>query len=760
MSVIKFLTILSLLIISSVVYAGDAYNYKIKKAQSAIYIDGIITEPDWQSAQVAGNFYKNSPVDTTFAESETEVRMTYNDEFLFVSAICYDPLEGEYIVESLKREFSFKRTDGFAVSFNPFNDKITGFSFGVNAHGAKRDGMISYGGEYGVTTSWNAKYYSQVTVSETVWTVEMAIPFKSLRYNSEQLSWNLNFARNDEKRNETSTWRPVPKEKNVATFAYTGTLIWDNPPPNPGKNINIIPYSNIRTGKDFENADPVNNVFGTGVDAKIGLTSSLNLDITILPDFAQVEADQELINLTQYSRFFPEKREFFLENSDLFSRLGGSSAIPFQTRSIGLVGGEIVPILFGLRLSGKINRDLRIGFMSMETEGVGKLKLNPQNFSMAVIEKKIFNASRVQGFLINRQEYKESSFLNDTYTRIGGLEYLLSLNKNNISGKAYYHTSNYTDINAVLSGLSMEAKNGSFFNNFRYDYAGHTFDRSLGYVPRLSEVEYITSLDSQFIDSTGTIVQAIDADSVIVETTYTNVTHLNSSHKINTSLAYTYNLNHNYIQTVEPYISYMLQLDSSLDKSIELVIAELYLEFLNTSSISIESQYKTINLKYPINILKDKNIIFASGTYQMNKVIFYYNTDTRKNIIFNASGTVGQFYSGLNYTFQSKLKFRIRPTTIVDLSGEWNIIKMPDPWGSQLLDLYRIKYEYSPTTSFSYDLFLQYNVQNDIINHNSRIKYRYSPMSDIYLVYVEKYDTHLRIKHREVVLKSNYWLSM
>jgi hypothetical protein len=206
------------------------------------------------------------------------------------------------MVESLKRDFSFLKNDNFLLFIDPFDDRTNGFSFGANAAGAQWDGTMYEGGK--VDLSWDNKWLSVVKNYDDKWVFEAAIPFKTIRYKKGVREWGINFSRNDLKSKEKSSWAPVPRQFPTASLAYTGVLIWDEPPPDPGPNISLIPYVLGGLSKDYENKTPLSTRHQIGMDAKIGITSSLNLDLTVNPDFSQVDADQQVINMIRYELFF------------------------------------------------------------------------------------------------------------------------------------------------------------------------------------------------------------------------------------------------------------------------------------------------------------------------------------------------------------------------------------------------------------------------------------------------------------------------
>ncbi len=336
--------------------------YNVKKATAPISIDGVLDEPDWLLAQKAKDFRLVLPIDTGFAYQQSEVMMTYDDKALYLGFIFYDSIPGKRIMESFRRDFAFGNNDNFLAFFDTFLDQTNGFSFGISASGAKWDGVMSGGSA--VNLDWDCKWESKLKNYPDKWTVEMRIPFKSIRYPNGSKQWYANFSRLDLKSNEKSAWAPVPRQFPTASLAYTGVLNFAEPLPKPRTQISFIPYIFGSYSNDFENGKGAKYRKDFGFDAKVGLSSSMNLDLTYNPDFAQVEVDQQVTNISRFELFFPEKRQFFLENSDLFSGFGNSSVTPFFSRRIGLDA----PVQGGARLSGKIGNDWRIGFMNMTTK--------------------------------------------------------------------------------------------------------------------------------------------------------------------------------------------------------------------------------------------------------------------------------------------------------------------------------------------------------------------------------------------------------
>ena len=271
----------------------ENYQLPITKTSETIKIDGVLDESTWETASVGKDFFMITPVDTGKATQFSEARVSFDNEFLYIAMIFFNnSIQGEYVVESLKRDFSFGKNDNFLVAIDPFNNQSTGFAFGLNAYGAQWDGTM-YDGR-SVDLNWDTKWYSEVQFDEEKWVCEIAIPFKSIRYDETSGVWGINFSRLDLKASEKSSWAPVPRQFPSVTLAYAGALVWENPPPEQGNNISLIPY--ISDNLSQENSDPESNSFKIGGDLKYNLTSALNLDVTLNPDFSQAEVDQQETN--------------------------------------------------------------------------------------------------------------------------------------------------------------------------------------------------------------------------------------------------------------------------------------------------------------------------------------------------------------------------------------------------------------------------------------------------------------------------------
>ena len=248
---------------------------EISKASSSLKLDGILNDDAWSHAEKALRFYQYFPSDTGLAVSRTEAVVTYDDQNLLIGFTCFSYSPGNYIVQSLRRDFIDQLNDHFVMLMDPYNNLTNGFAFGLTPLGIQMEGLISGGDN--IDTTWDNIWYSEVSQNDSSWTAEIRIPFKSFRYDEGLDNWNIQFLRNDLRQNERSTWTSVQRQFRSSSLAFSGRLKWDAPPPPAGANISFIPYLSGMVEKDVENNLAVNFDGNAGFDGKVALSSSLNL---------------------------------------------------------------------------------------------------------------------------------------------------------------------------------------------------------------------------------------------------------------------------------------------------------------------------------------------------------------------------------------------------------------------------------------------------------------------------------------------------
>ena len=348
---------------SAAVTPGALKRLHAVRTSTPMTIDGLLNEAVWRSAEPADGFVQAEPRAGAPASEATEVRVLFDADFLYIGATLHDPDVANIVVNDIRKDFKEEEQDDFEVILDTFHDRTNGYLFLTNEAGARADRQVANEGRE-VNTSWDGVWTVKTAHTSDGWTVEMAIPFKTLRYQlGASDGWGINFSRRIRHRNEITYWAPIPRAFSISRVSLAGTLDGleiDG----TSRDLRIKPYAMGRTVRDLGGAKSTTSE-AVGLDATYGLTRHLAMNLTINPDFAQVEADEQQVNLTQFSQFFPEKREFFLENSGIFyvgdaARNNRVNLAPtpdedlllFFSRRIGLSAtGRAVPIPAGDRKS-------------------------------------------------------------------------------------------------------------------------------------------------------------------------------------------------------------------------------------------------------------------------------------------------------------------------------------------------------------------------------------------------------------------------
>jgi hypothetical protein len=694
----------------------ETYNkdfvYYVKKATGDIQIDGVLDEPDWQLAQKADNFYLVLPVDTGFPKQKSEVMMTYDDKALYMAFIFHDTVPGKRIMESFRRDFNFGNNDNFLSFFDTFLDQTNGFSFGISASGAKWDGTMSNGAA--VNLDWDTKWESKTRHYDDRWVTEMRIPFRSIRYPSGGQRWNVNFSRLDIKTNEKSSWAPVPRQFPTASLAYTGVMRFDEPLPVSRMQFSLIPYLYGSFANDYTKGTGAKYHRDFGFDAKVGLSTSINLDLTYNPDFAQVEVDQQVTNIDRFELFFPEKRRFFLENSDLFSGFGYNTVTPFFSRRIGLDA----PVLAGARLSGKIGNDWRIGFINMTTQETDMHLA--RNFSVVSVQRKVFARSNAGFIFVNKEYLNQPDSLN-LFNRVAGFDYNLASSNNFWTGKFFYHRSfrpdNLDKQYAQGATLSYRVKN--IQASLSQTSVGENYTAETGYVRRKGynflgpQFTYLF-VPNRFVTSHGPVAR----------------------------LEYYFDKEYNKIEHENTY-SYLF-------------------EFNNTSRLQFGYKDVFIHLLQTKFDPTQKKIHFlpANTSYRFGGTYAFFSSSPKNMFRWSAEAARGTFYSGDIQYVTGQIGYRFQPYVNFSLNFNYTDIHLPEPFQRTDMWLLGPKLDVTFTDKIFWTTFVQYNEQADNININMRFQWRYQPVSDFFIVYTDNYiPNSLTSKNRALVLKITYWLN-
>lgn len=722
-------------------------SFTIRPAIDPIRLDGVIDEASWKEADVVTELIQQFPNDTSKSKLRTEFRLTHDDKFLYVSAMAYDNRKGGYVLSSLRRDFRGPGLDGVSVVLDPFQDVTNAFFFGVSPAGVQREGLISNGylKQDDLDLSWDNKWYVETKIGDGFWTAEFAIPFKTLRFKAGNKKWNVKLYRIDSKENERAIWPFTPRNFEPGNLNYAGEMVWEQPLGHPGPNISLIPYVAGKTSADYL-ADPEkkSSSVAVGGDAKIAITSSLNLDVTVNPDFSQVEVDKQVTNLDRFELFFPERRQFFLENADLFSSFGHIYARPFFSRRLGVsrdanTGQNIQnKIPFGVRLSGNLNRYWRMGFLNMQTAEIAESKVPSFNHMVATIQRRVGTNSNIRGILVNRQ-----MFQNDTlkfkpgghfYNRVAGIDYNYSFRNNRWTGNVFYHKqfSEESAPKQFAHGYNLSFNTRTVNLNWFHQIIGRGYNPADGYVPR-SGYKRISPSGAFAFYPNSTIINnhgpTFDL-ALIWDDIYGFTDH---------------ELNYGYAVTFQ-------------DLSTLLVNYKDTYTFLFDPFDPTRSPAEDGAIQLP-----------ALTDYRYSNVMANFISDPRRVFTYSVTLLGGNYFNGTRYSASGLLNYRFQPYGVFSLDMNYNRIKLPAPYTTADIYLVGPRLDLTLTRSVFFTSFFQYNSQYKNVNINTRFQWRFKPVSDLFIVYTDNYYytfedpraySNFSPKNRALVVKLTYWFNL
>ncbi|MBX2899924.1 MAG: carbohydrate binding family 9 domain-containing protein [Cyclobacteriaceae bacterium] len=727
----------------------------IQKTEQPIVLDGKLDEVAWQRAFVATDFFMNFPYDTARAPFQTEARLTFDNQMLYVAFVCYDD-DTPDLMQSLRRDFDFDRTDNIGIYLGPYNDRINGFYFQVTPYGVQAEGLIATGGamEGSYNDTWDNKWYSKVVREKDRWVAELAIPFKSFRYKSIE-EWNITFLRWDRKRNLASSWIATPIQFIPASFAYSGQLVWSELPPKSKVNISLIPYLAGSASRDSETT-PVekSNELQAGFDAKIGVTPALNLDLTVNPDFSQVEVDQQVINLTRFEFQFPERRQFFLENNDLFAAAGFPEARPFFSRRVGLAkdsSGHLVrvPILYGARLSGSLNKNWRVSMLNMHTKEKLSAGLPAQNYAVVAVQRNFWKQSNFTLMYVD----KNSMGVRDSDTARYFHEDLLKYKV--INGDSVATFSRYNRV--LTADLDLRSADNTWYASFYY---------SGSFSPLLNSKNLS---GGSFLTYTKRTIKLLGGHS-FVQKNYNAEAGFVPSRKVYPGID-------NFFGSAEltfyPKSKWIATMGPGGEASVTVipggtVTDKTYsvgygFQFLNTGRLTAFYYHTYQQLTNTFNPIDgDKYITYKAGEeYNWAGVGFRYSSDQRKLLYYRLTSRYGGFYNGNNFNVGGEVNYRYQPFGSIAVRFDYNDLRLASGYGNEKLMLVGPRLDLTFTDKLFFTTFVQYNNLADNVNLNTRFQWRYKPASDFFIVYTENYlPEQLKSKNRALVFKFTYWLNV
>tara|TARA_B100001778_G_scaffold53944_1_gene40943 strand:+ start:288 stop:2438 length:2151 start_codon:yes stop_codon:yes gene_type:complete len=706
----------------------------VKFTNQKIVIDGIDNETDWKKAEIKSNFWQWFPTDSLKALNQTEIRFLYDSNNIYVFIKCYED-KNNTIISSLRRDMG-RFSDFFLFTLDTFNDLTNAYAFGGNSVGVKKDEIIFNGGRtLGKDSNWDwdAKFDLKTKVYENFYTAEMKIPLSSIRFSNNSKLWKYNVYRRRINDNEFSTLFRVPQEQSFINLSYSKPLVFEKPLGKSKTPITIIPYINLLKSNNFEIGRKTND-FQYGGDGRIYIGTGLNLDVTINPDFSQIEVDDQIINLTRFALRLPEKRQFFIQNSDLFSGFGDIyENQPFFTRRIGVtkdINGNTIQnkIHAGIRLSGKLTNKLRVGLLNMQT-AEDEMNLIPSNNNTVLsFQQSIFSKSNFKFLFVNRQKTSENnSLLNqEKYNRVLGFDYNFISKDDKIRGKVFFYNTFSPSVNKEGFSTGGWINYNTRKNRFRTAFFKTTpnFTSDLGFTRRTDFKKNYTSYNRVFYPKSKSI-QSIEFGPQLY---YIDKPGLNNQV---TDRRFSANLSFNFKNM------------SGID-----------FEFTN-SYIFLENNFDPTgaNENSPIN----------RGSYETRQIEMEYGSTNRRKFRFKSNINIGGYFNGEKYSISNDFNFRIDKLMQASLKFRYDKIDLPDPQNSVALFLISPKVDFTFSKNIFWATFVQYSNFSNSLGINSRFQWRFAPLSDLFLVYTDNsnyIENDFIPNFRTINLKITYWINI
>ena len=710
-----------------------------KRATGPISIDGDLGEPDWKSAPVATHFIQNEPKEGEPATYDTEVRFLYDDVNLYFGVVAHDAEPAKIIVNDITRDFNTRSGDVFGLVLDTFHDERNGFMFETNPAGAMFDAQfVNEGREF--NQNWDGVWYVKSQVTGAGWVTEMAIPLKSVRFQHlDPQTWGVNFVRRTRRLNEDSYWAPLPRIHRFTRLSLAGT-IEDLEGLSPRRDIKVTPYgkADVTDGRDLSTDGDLDG----GLDAKVAVGTGLRLDLTLNTDFSEVEADVQQINLTRFSLFFPEKRDFFLENSGIFrfgppqdqrvqqfqASFGAAGAISnlrggqsrgedllfFFSRRIGLSDeGQPIPVIGGGRLTGRVGA-FDVGFLNIQTGDAPELTglaANGDNFTVARVRRNVFASSDVGVIFLNRENMET-----DHYNRGLGLDANFRLSPQmDLTG--YVAKTKTTGVSGDdLAGRVEWSYEG---NLLQLKAAGSTlqdnFNPEMGFAPRIGVKRGSNFLGYHYRPTWGT----------------------------------------GFLREINPHF----ELEYFTDQ--ENVVVSRYfnshfsLQFQNGGffEFGLNTNLEQPQTDFPIY----PDVTIPPGFYTFDEGFAMLFTDPSRTLSVNTRASTGGFYSGTKDSVSLGGVLKLGEKLSAQIDWSYNDIVLDE--GAFTTHLLTTRFAYNFSTTMFLNGLIQYNNVTDEWNSNIRFNFIHHPLSDLFIVYNDLRDETGAMKNRALIVKYTRLLS-
>jgi hypothetical protein len=682
------------------------------RAAAAPVVDGSLNDEVWQSAPVLAGFLQREPSEAEPVSERTELRVLYDRDALYVGAWLFDSDAAAIVLGETRRDAELNDSDALVLILDTYLDRQNGFVFGTTPAGIEYDGQVTREGQDGVgirapgqtqrqqagsgggfNKNWDGSWEVATMRDSAGWYAEFRIPFSTLRYRGAHLQqWGFNAARRIRRRNEESLWAPVPRQFDFYRVSLAGTIELQPPLSQP---FSVTPYVLAFGRKDYAAGRPADFDAEVGGDAKFGVTQSLTLDLTVNTDFAQVEVDEEQINLTRFALFFPEKRPFFLENAGTFAVGTPQDVELFFSRRIGIEDGQEVPILAGGRLTGRVG-GFTIGLLDIQTQridatspvGTAEPIAPDNNFSTVRLIRELPNRSRIGALAVQRLNTSDTDDYNLTYAVDGRLGIGQSLSLDGYAART---------LTPGLAGPAYAYSAGGNYNDPDWTVAGVYREVQEGFNP---EVGFLSRPDHRFLS--GRLVRKLRFPGV------------------------------SWFREMRPHMSYREYFDLEGFSLTRLLHFDSHFEFANGAFFQLPAlNFTHEGLKEPFEI--SEGVIVAPGSYDNLEWGFAYNTNLSAPLSIEGRIDIGGFYSGHRKGTSSTANLRLGKTFTAGLRVSYYDDDLRE--GSFETAVVGLRAAYAFTPRMYLQSLVQYNNQTRMISSNVRLGWLNTAGTGLFVVY-------------------------
>ncbi len=682
---------------------------------TAPVVDGnVLDDPAWRGAEPITDFWQIQPDAGRPASQETAVYFGYTDTAIYIGIVAYDEEPLEIISTDVRRDSSLDDTDSVKVMIDGLLDRQNGYIFGTNPSGVEYDGQVERegagvfipGGEGGFNLNWDAPWVVRSEVSDIGWSAEMEIPFTTLRFGQGDVQeWGLNIERRIRRNNEIVFWAPMSQDRTIERVSEAGSIQGVRVPRQ--RNLQFTPYvlGSAERGGMIDGTE-TNEEFG--FDIKYSITPSLTLDATYNTDFAQVEVDDQQVNLDRFSLFFPEKRPFFLENAGQFTVGNPREVELFFSRRIGIADGEIVPIDGGLRLSGKVGSTTNVGLLFMQSEAVAGLA--PENqYSVARVNQELRNRSSIGFLVVNREGDSGSDDENQTYAIDGRWGIGDNLLLTGYAAKT--ETPGLTGDDEAFS-VAANYNDADWTMDFGYREVGGDFNPEVGFLTR-----------KDYRRASGLVLRRIRPDNL-------------------------WNL-----FEIRPHVTYRGWWDFEGFQETGFLHIDSHWEFETGTEIHTGYNFTREGVKAPFDIVP--GVTIQPGTYDHGELALVFMGDQSQPLNFDLRMIAGGRFGGDRLSLEPTVRYRIGEKFTSELSLNYNDFDLPVPGGDFTANLWRLRLSYSFTPKILLQLLTQYNEVDDVVTNNLRFSWLQAANAGLFLVYNEVDERGLgaQPRGREFIIK-------